>query len=122
MRNVSCQVNPTTDAYCYVESVANSDPSSYWFYLLSLDQPLVPITADACNQCTKALMTMYADASTSLSGLQQTYANAAKSLNAACGANYAKASTTSAAPMRLRLPPELLFACVLFASWYFSVM
>lgn len=72
-------------------------------------------------------MTMYADAldggsSTPLSGLRQTYQNAAKSLNSACGTNYAKASTTSAAPARVRLPLVLLFVCVSFASWHFFVM
>ncbi|KAL4066996.1 hypothetical protein V8B97DRAFT_1874238 [Scleroderma yunnanense] len=126
MRNASCQVDPDTNTYCYVESVADPDPSSYWFYLLPLGETLVKITSNACNQCTKGLMAMYADAlssSTPLSGLQQTYENAAKSLNNACGSNFATASVSSAAPAQARLPRVgLLLVWILFGSWHFSVM
>lgn len=100
MRNISCQVDTATNAYCYLESVGNSDPSSYWFYLLPLGQPLVGITTSACNECTKQLMAMYADAldgsdGTLLSSLQQTYESAAKSLDNACGADYAQTVNVS---------------------------
>lgn len=100
MRNTSCQIDTATNAYCYLESVGNSDPSSYWFYLLPLGQPLVGITTSACNECTKQLMAMYADAldssdGTLLSSLQQTYESAAKSLDNACGADYAQTVNVS---------------------------
>ncbi|KAF9225982.1 hypothetical protein BS17DRAFT_730199 [Gyrodon lividus] len=99
MRDAACQVD-TTNSYCYVEAVSNSDTSSYWFYQLPLGQPLGPITNSACNECTKALMVMYAAAldspnSTSLDGLIQTYGDAADSLNNVCGSSYAKTATVS---------------------------
>ncbi|KAF8842430.1 hypothetical protein BDN67DRAFT_926287 [Paxillus ammoniavirescens] len=99
MRNAACQVD-TANSYCYVDAVANSDPSSYWFYQLPLGQPLPPITDGACSECTKGLMAMYAAAldstnSTNLDGLAETYANAADSLNNVCGSAYAQAATVS---------------------------
>ncbi|KAF8439063.1 hypothetical protein L210DRAFT_3403451 [Boletus edulis BED1] len=96
MRDAACQVDPATDSYCYVEAVANSDPSSYWFYQLPLALPLGPkITTSACNLCTSGLMTLYASAldnanGTSLEGLMQTYNTAAETLDKVCGSSYAK--------------------------------
>lgn len=110
MRNASCQVDTATNAYCYVESVGNSDPSSYWFYLLPLGQPLVGITTGACNECTEQLMAMYANALASSNGtllgaLQQTYENAAKTLDNACGLNYAQTvNVSNAALSRAGMP------------------
>ncbi|KIJ61856.1 hypothetical protein HYDPIDRAFT_115331 [Hydnomerulius pinastri MD-312] len=122
MRNAACQVDADTNAYCYVEAVANSDPSSYWFYQLPLGQPLVPITNSACNSCMKALMSMYADAlsstnSTSLGGLVKTYGDAASSLNNACGSSYAKAASVSSSNSALTsfsMPGSMVLLAVLF--------
>ncbi|KAG6335513.1 hypothetical protein ID866_3585 [Astraeus odoratus] len=131
MRNVSCQVDATTDAYCYVESVASSDPSSYWFYLLPLGQPLVNITESTCNACTKELMATYADAldgsnSTLLTGLHQTYETAAKSLNSACGASYAQVSTsdatTNAALSHAGFPRVAVLLGLFLVPWLFFVL
>lgn len=90
-----------------MESVANSDPSSYWFYLLPLGHPLVNITSSACNECMQNLMALYSNAlhnDTLLDGLKQTYGAAAKSLDAACGADYAVSTTVNAALGRDRIP------------------
>ena len=101
MRNTGCQVDPMTNAYCYIEAVANNDPSSYWFYQLPLGKQLGPnITTSACSECTQDLMDAYASAlnSTSganLKGLAQMYNSAADTLNNLCGASYAKATQDS---------------------------
>lgn len=124
MRNTSCRVDTATNAYCYLESVGSSDPSSYWFYLLPLGQPLVGITTSACNECTKQLMATYASAldssdSTLLSGLQQTYQSAAKSLDNACGADYAQTvNVSNTALARTGIPHMgILLLGVLLASF-----
>ncbi|KAG8216733.1 hypothetical protein J3R82DRAFT_6946 [Butyriboletus roseoflavus] len=101
MRNVACQVDPAANSYCYVEAVANPDPSNYWFYQLPLGQKLGPnITTSACNGCTSELMASYASAlnstnGTSLTGLAQTYNAAADTLNNVCGSSYAKTAQVS---------------------------
>ncbi|KIK43609.1 hypothetical protein CY34DRAFT_68826, partial [Suillus luteus UH-Slu-Lm8-n1] len=59
MRQAACSVDPVANAYCYVEAVASSDPSSYYFYQLPLGQKVPQFTSGACNSCTKSLMSMY---------------------------------------------------------------
>ncbi|KIK99179.1 hypothetical protein PAXRUDRAFT_9040 [Paxillus rubicundulus Ve08.2h10] len=123
MRNAACQVD-TTNSYCYVDAVANSDPSSYWFYQLPLGQPLASITNNACNECTKRLMAIYAAAldstnGTNLDGLAETYSNAADSLNSVCGSSYAQAaavSTSSAFTSASMTSSETLVAVLIFTT------
>lgn len=110
MRQAACSVDPMTNAYCFVEAVASSDPSSYYFYQLPLGQTVPPITGGACNSCTKSLMSMYRAAlssanATSLTGLQATYSDAATKLNNVCGASYVQSTATasSSAPPSVEL-------------------
>lgn len=106
MRQAACSVDPVANAYCYVEAVASSDPSSYYFYQLPLGQTVPKITSGACNSCTKSLMSIYLAALssanvTSLTGLQATYGDAATKLNNVCGSSYAQSTSvasSSAAP------------------------
>lgn len=130
MRNSACQVDAVTNSYCYVEAVANTDPSSYWFYLLPLGQPLGPnITTSACNECTSGLMASYASAlnsinGTTLGGLAQTYNTAADTLNGVCGSGLAikvqGSSSTSFAWANAGVPTKsslvVLSVLVLFAG------
>jgi hypothetical protein len=110
MRQAACSVDPVANAYCYVEAVASSDPSSYYFYQLPLGQTVPQITSGACNSCTKSLMSMYLAALssanvTSLTGLQATYGDAATKLNNVCGSSYAQTTTvaSSSAPPSVKL-------------------
>ncbi|OJA17860.1 hypothetical protein AZE42_05903 [Rhizopogon vesiculosus] len=110
MREGACSVDPVANAYCFLEAVGNSDPSSYYFYQLPLGLPLPKITNGACNSCTQSLMSMYLAAlnsgnATSLSGLQATYVNAANDLNTECGSSYAQTTTVAAssAPLKVAL-------------------
>lgn len=110
MRQAACSVDPVANAYCYVEAVASSDPSSYYFYQLPLGQTVPQITSGACNSCTKSLMSMYWAAlssanATSLTGLQATYGDAATKLNNVCGSLYAQSTTvaSSSAPPSVEL-------------------
>ncbi|EGO29627.1 hypothetical protein SERLADRAFT_346098 [Serpula lacrymans var. lacrymans S7.9] len=100
MRTVACQTDPTSNAYCYIEADAGSDPSASYFYQLPLGQPLPNITNLACTACTKSLLASYASAlsssnSTGLTGLQQTYGDAAKQAVSICGSGYAQSVTQS---------------------------
>ncbi|KAG1790180.1 uncharacterized protein HD556DRAFT_739561 [Suillus plorans] len=122
MRQAACSVDPVTNAYCYVEAVASSDASSYYFYQLPLGQALPQITSGACNSCTKSLMSMYSAAlssanATSLTGLQATYGDAATKLNNVCGSPYAQTSTvaSSSAPPNVDLTSVGGAWAVLFA-------
>ncbi|KAN0084395.1 hypothetical protein V8E55_007899 [Tylopilus felleus] len=126
MRNAACQVDQATNSYCYVEAVANSDPSCYWFYQLPLGEPLPQITTSACNECTSGLMALYASAlngssETSLGGLAQTYNTAATALNKMCGPSYATlvqmSSKSSSSWVNARAPGTSLLVLlgVLFA-------
>ncbi|KAG2156726.1 uncharacterized protein EDB93DRAFT_864229 [Suillus bovinus] len=110
MRQAACSVDPVANAYCYIEAVASSDPSSYYFYQLPLGLAVPQITSGACNSCTRSLMTMYSTAlsstnATSLAGLQATYGDAATKLNNVCGSPYAQSSTvaSSSAPPGVEL-------------------
>lgn len=129
MRNAACQVDPATNSYCFVEAVADSDPSSYWFYQLPLGQPLGPnITTSACNECTSGLMASYSLAlnstnCTTLGGLAQTYNTAAEAVNNVCGPSYAKTAqvwSSSSAWVNAGVPRAsslvLLGVLVLFAG------
>ncbi|KAH7887048.1 hypothetical protein F5I97DRAFT_1807133 [Phlebopus sp. FC_14] len=123
MRNAGCQVDTATNAYCYVEAVADPDPSSYWFYLLPLGRPLVLITNGVCSVCTQTLMAMYADAlsssnSTSLAALAQVYTDAANSVNNACGPSYVKATTIASSSGMAK--NKILRLWTLFALLFFT--
>lgn len=110
MRQAACSVDPVANVYCYIEAVASSDPSSYYFYQLPLGQTVPKITSGACNSCTKSLMSMYLAAlssanATSLTGLQATYGDAANKLNSVCGSSYAQSTSvaSSSAPPSVKL-------------------
>jgi len=100
MRTVACQTDPNSNAYCYIEADASPDPSASYFYQLPLGQPLPNITNSACTACTKSLLASYVDALSSsnkstLTGLQQTYGDAAKQAIDVCGSGYAQSTAQS---------------------------
>lgn len=110
MRDAACSVDPVANAYCYIEAVASSDASSYYFYQLPLGLTVPKVTSGACNSCTKSLMSMYSVAlgsanATSLTGLQATYGDAATKLDSVCGSSYAQSTTvaSSSAPPSVKL-------------------
>nr|GAT46064.1 predicted protein [Mycena chlorophos] len=95
MRSGGCLIDPTTDTYCYLDAVHNSNPSDSYFYSLPLGVSIPNNTIASCSACTKSLMTLYYDGldnsstSSDLTMLKSSYANAAKIAVADCGTSYA---------------------------------
>ncbi|KAH8084356.1 hypothetical protein BXZ70DRAFT_957878 [Cristinia sonorae] len=87
MRDTACLVDQTTNAYCYVEAVRNTNPSDLYFYQLALGTNLPPNVVPSCSTCTKSVMQKFADA-VDVPALAGTYNNAVQVANDACGAGY----------------------------------
>ncbi|TCD67434.1 hypothetical protein EIP91_012406 [Steccherinum ochraceum] len=87
MRDTACIVDPSTNAYCYIEAVHNTNPSDLYFYQLPLGIDLPPSTTPSCSACTKSVMQTYAQAG-NLSALQETYNNAVNIADKQCGEGY----------------------------------
>jgi len=126
MRTAACQVDQATNSYCFVEAVASSDPSSFWFYRLFLGDELPTVTSSACNTCTSGLMALYASALSSNNGagleaLGKTYNTAATTLNKMCGSTYAKmvqlSSSTSSAWLNASTPGAGWMALLVLFAW-----
>ncbi|KAJ7739968.1 hypothetical protein DFH07DRAFT_839461 [Mycena maculata] len=102
MRNAGCLVDPSTNTYCYVDAVRNSNPSDTYFYSIPLGVSIPNNTIASCSGCTKSLMTLYYAAlqnsseAPSLSALQGAYESAAKVAVADCGSAYATLTTAVA--------------------------
>jgi len=102
MSQAACLADPSTNAYCYVKAVVNSNPSDLYFYSLPLGTTLPASSSPSCSACTKSLMGLYADAmkTTDLDGLKETYTGAAEFANKACGAGYAQTNANSNSGLR----------------------
>ncbi|KAK0203449.1 hypothetical protein DFS33DRAFT_1383701 [Desarmillaria ectypa] len=96
MYTAACLTDPTTDTYCYVNAVHNSDPSDLYFYELPLGISVPNSSTPSCSACTKSLMTVYADgldnSSTSglLDDLRKSYPAAQELATGNCGSDYAR--------------------------------
>lgn len=109
MRSAGCLADPSTNTYCYLDAVHNSNPSDTYFYSIPLGVSIPNNTIASCSACTKSLMTLYYDAlsNTSLTGLHDSYESAAKIAVADCGTAYATLASTQASaalPGRAALP------------------
>ncbi|KAJ7440160.1 hypothetical protein FB451DRAFT_1151148 [Mycena latifolia] len=129
MRSAGCLIDPTTNSYCYLDAVRNSNPSDTYYYSLPLGNTLPNNTIASCSACTKSLMTLYYDAlqnsseAAGLTALQDSYNSAAKIAVADCGTAYATLTTTRASgALSVHANPRLLLgslAALAFAllSW-----
>ncbi|KAH6906722.1 hypothetical protein BKA70DRAFT_396591 [Coprinopsis sp. MPI-PUGE-AT-0042] len=98
MREAACQIDPTTNTYCFVNAARDTNPANLYYYSLPLGIKLPKSTDPQCNACLKSLMGMYSSvlkSSTSseevrsLPGLVQTYENAAELTLGKCGVGFA---------------------------------
>ncbi|KAJ7065044.1 hypothetical protein C8F01DRAFT_1129242 [Mycena amicta] len=114
MRSAGCLIDPTTNTYCYLDAVHNSNPSDTYFYSLPLGVSIPNNTIASCSACTKSLMTLYYGAlrnsstAPGLSSLKATYPSAAKIAVADCGTAYATLATAQSGAPLLRTAPWLL--------------
>jgi len=106
MRSAGCLIDPTTNSYCYIDAVHNSNPSDTYFYSLPLGVGIPNKTIASCSACTKSLMTLYYSALSNssqapgLASLQDTYENGAQMAVADCGPAYATLSTSRSGAAR----------------------
>ncbi|KAJ6487840.1 hypothetical protein C8R45DRAFT_1213847 [Mycena sanguinolenta] len=121
MRSAGCLVDPTSDTYCYLDAVRNSNPSDTYFFSLPLGISMPPNTIASCSACTKSLMSLYYSAltnssqSSGLKSLQQAYPSAAKIAVADCGTAYATLTTAASSALPLRTIPGLFLGTLLLA-------
>ncbi|KAJ7100143.1 hypothetical protein B0H15DRAFT_944501 [Mycena belliarum] len=128
MRDAGCVVDPSTNTYCYLDAVRNSNPSDTYFYSLPLGVRIPNNTIASCSACTKSLMTMYYSAlgntsqGAGLTSLKRTYDSAAKVAAADCGTAYATLTTgrVGGAPV-VRAGPALLVGALLVLAFSLSL-
>jgi len=128
MREAGCLIDPTTNTYCYVDAVRNSNPSDTYFYSLPLGISMPNNTIASCSSCTKSLMTMYYGAlsnsseSSALTSLEESYNSAAKIAVADCGTAYATLTTTRPnGALPVRTVPRLLLGTLLVLALSLSL-
>jgi hypothetical protein len=102
MHDSACLADPTTNAYCYLNAVHNSNPSDLYFYSLPLGIPLPPTTTPSCSACSKTIMGLYSTAlqdpsqANLLTGLKSTYKASAQIALQHCGAGFALTAISAA--------------------------
>ncbi len=97
LRNTACLPDQTTNAYCYVEAVHNSNPSDLYFYSLPLGIQIPPTVTPSCSACTKSVMGLYAQSGMNLTALSTVYNGAAAIANKQCGNGYVQITAVSGA-------------------------
>ncbi|EIN08372.1 hypothetical protein PUNSTDRAFT_134758 [Punctularia strigosozonata HHB-11173 SS5] len=59
MRQAGCLADQTTNTYCYLEAVRNTNPSDVFYYQLPLGLAVPNNTKPTCSACTKSLMSLF---------------------------------------------------------------
>ncbi|THH09891.1 hypothetical protein EW146_g8547 [Bondarzewia mesenterica] len=88
LRQAACLADQSTSAYCYLEAATASQPSDLYFYSLPWGIALPNGTAFTCSACTKSVMALFATHTSNVTGLSETYANAASIAQNACGTGF----------------------------------
>ncbi|KZT25787.1 hypothetical protein NEOLEDRAFT_1114189 [Neolentinus lepideus HHB14362 ss-1] len=91
MRTVACETDPSTNTYCFIDAISNTNPSDLFFYYLPLGIAVPTSSTPTCDACTQTLMGLYDQAQKNVSALQQTYNDAALFARSTCGSNYVAA-------------------------------
>lgn len=103
VRETGCLTDPTTNTYCYLNAVRNSNPSDAYFYGLPLGEKLPKTTTPSCSACTRSVMGVYSAAledpaqAADLTGLKKTYTEAAQLAVSSCGNGYAAITVVNGA-------------------------
>lgn len=102
MHDSACLADPTTNAYCYLSAVQNSNPSDLYFYSIPLGIPLPNTATPTCSPCSKSIMGMYAGALQDptqvkqLTALKSAYKESALVAAQFCGSAFALTSISAA--------------------------
>ncbi|KAJ5787948.1 hypothetical protein N7457_002938 [Penicillium paradoxum] len=93
----TCLKNPSTQDYCFVNSVVNNttSPDDYNVYFMPLGDRLDMSATPTCNKCLKSTMEIFSGwAKRDGQGLAYTYLPSADVVNARCGAGFAATNIT----------------------------
>ncbi|CAA7264366.1 unnamed protein product [Cyclocybe aegerita] len=101
MHDVGCEIDPTNNAYCYLNAVRNQNPTDSYYYNLPLGVKLPRTAQPTCSSCSRTIMGKYAAAledsaqRSALTGLLATYEASAEVSVQQCGADFAKTGIVS---------------------------
>ena len=88
MRTAACAVNNSTDTYCYVDALQAASAADLYLYQLPLGLSLPNATVPSCDACVQRVMGAFAEGGAGVDALAETYADAAGTVNRACGAEF----------------------------------
>ncbi|PPQ99338.1 hypothetical protein CVT24_009152 [Panaeolus cyanescens] len=117
MHDTGCLVDPTTNTYCYVNAVRQSNPTDLYYYNIPLGTPL-PQTQNtklSCSPCSKSVMGLYASAlqdpaQPDLAALKKAYNPSVNFAASQCGSDFTNGVVSAATSLRVGdALPMLLF-------------
>jgi len=125
MHDSACLADPTTNAYCFLSAVQNTNPSNFFIYSLPLGLALPKTSTPSCSACLKSTMGIYATAlqdrpqAALLTGLNSVYQASAQLVVQLCGAAFAQTSISAA--MTLSCGWLTIFTgSILALTWIFT--
>ncbi|KAF8637903.1 hypothetical protein AX17_002526 [Amanita inopinata Kibby_2008] len=95
MYEAACHTDPSTNVYCYVDAVHNSNPSDLYLYQMPIGIAYPNNTKPTCSSCSKDLVRLYVSAlqdpnqAASLKALSSNYGSGARVLETQCGETFA---------------------------------
>jgi len=122
MHDSVCLADPTTNSYCFLSAVQNTNPSDFYFYSLPLGIPLPATSTPSCSACSKSIMGIYAAAlqdrpqATLLTGLKTAYTVSAQLAVQLCGAAFAQTSISAAMSLS-HSSPMIFTSSILALIW-----
>jgi hypothetical protein len=125
LHDAACLTDPTTNSYCYLKAVGNSNPVDAYYFGIPLGIPLPKQSLTlTCSSCAKTLMHNYATAlkdpaqAPLLAPMQTAYTTSVTISAGTCGSSFASSLTSAAAaPSR---PSWATLAGVMILAWALS--
>jgi hypothetical protein len=106
LHDAACQVDPTSNAYCYLQAVKNSNPVDAYYFGIPLGIPLPTQSLTlTCSSCAKTLMHNYATAlkdpaqAPLLGAMSKAYTTSVAITAGTCGSSFASSLTSAAAAL-----------------------
>ncbi|KAI5207870.1 hypothetical protein E4T39_01820 [Aureobasidium subglaciale] len=91
--HAGCLLNTATGGYCFSDAINATSPTDSYIYYLPLGVSLPGTTAPSCSNCLRDTMSVFASAATNHSQpVAGVYAQAARMIDATCGAAFVNAS------------------------------